>query len=102
MKSKGFTLVELMIVVAIIGILAAITIPNFMSYRDKAKGAEAKSNLREIKTVMEMLVIDTGEWPNHLPPHDLGTGVEFTVVKRLTRSKKPLANCQGRLRYPLA
>ncbi len=47
---KGFTLIELMIVVAIIGILAAIAIPNFMTYQAKSKQSEAKGNLAGIYT----------------------------------------------------
>jgi len=49
-KEEGFTLIELMIVVAIIGILAAIAIPNFLQYQMKSRQSEAKTNLMAIKT----------------------------------------------------
>ena len=52
-NQKGFTLIELMIVIAIIGILAAIAIPNFLNYQCKAKQSEAKSNLGNIRTSEE-------------------------------------------------
>ncbi len=52
-NQKGFTLIELMIVVAIIGILAAIAIPNFLQFQLKSKTAEAKSNLGAIRTAEE-------------------------------------------------
>ena len=49
-RQKGFTLIELMIVVAIIGILAAIAIPNFLKFQCKSKQSEAKTNLSGIFT----------------------------------------------------
>ena len=84
-SNKGFTLIELMIVVAIIGILAAIAIPNFMRFQLKAKSSEGKVNIAAIRTAQESYLAEFGSYvpapisPGEVPgaakaPYENGAG----------------------------
>ena len=57
-QQTGFTLIELMLVVAVIGILAAIAIPNYSDYIKRGKAAEATSNLATLRVKMEQFYQD--------------------------------------------
>ncbi len=66
-KRSGFTLIELMIVIAIIAILAAILVPNFVRARAQGHLTACKSNLKNIGTALEMYSTDhSGRYPKDL------------------------------------
>ncbi len=59
-SESGFTLVELLVVMLILGLLAAIAIPSFFNQRDKATDADAKASVRTAQTAMETYATDNG------------------------------------------
>lgn len=64
-KKRGFTLIELMIVIAIIAILAAILIPNLVRARSRSQLTGCQTNLRNIGTALEMYNVDwSGRYPS--------------------------------------
>ncbi|MBX9570187.1 MAG: prepilin-type N-terminal cleavage/methylation domain-containing protein [Candidatus Obscuribacterales bacterium] len=73
-ERKGFTLVELLVVVLVIGILAAIALPNYVGASNKARTAAVKGNMRTIQIASESYATDSGgsysgdsTWQNYLP-----------------------------------
>lgn len=62
-SSRAFTLIELLIVVAIIAILAAIAVPNFLEAQVRSKVSRAKADMRSLATALEAYTIDNNRYP---------------------------------------
>jgi type IV pilus assembly protein PilA len=89
-SESGFTLVELLVVMLILGILAAIAIPTFFNQRDKARDADAKTLARTSETAMETYFTEEGNY---------GT-VPATVEARLVEIEPTLQDADLTVSYP--
>ena len=96
---KGFTLIELMIVIAIIGILAAIAIPAYQDYTIRAQVSEGLSLADGLKTPTVEYYTNTGNWPtNGTTGFQAANGYQGTYVSGITlaNGKMTVAYNQGR------
>ncbi len=88
-KQKGFTLIELMIVVAIIGILAAVAIPAYTDYLKRSKVSEAVNLMGGLKTPMSEYLGAEGKWPTSITTNLGGkiSGKYTSVITLITGTK---------------
>ncbi len=90
MKKAGFTLVELLIVVVIIGILAGIAVPMFLGQRSKAMHGEAKANLESLRLLQEQYYAENGEYaPTTVPASSTVDTTGLTAIRGLLPGFKP-------------
>lgn len=98
MLRKAFTLIELLIVVAIIGILAAIAVPNFLNAQLRAKIAGAEADMRGIGTAIETYRIDHNRFPRTYSEGCYGgpcVGYQMSRFERLSKLTTPVAYLSG-------
>ena len=77
---RAFTLIELLIVVAIIAILAAIAVPNFMEAQTRSKVSRVKADIRSLVNSLEAYVVDN----NHYPPEPNNWRIDVTRLNMLS------------------
>jgi type IV pilus assembly protein PilA len=95
-RQKGFTLIEVLVVIGIIGILAAIAIPQFASYRKKGFDSVARSDLKNAATAEEATYADSGAYVACDSPSDCSTKLAgFRFSKTMTNGTLSFSPTSG-------
>ncbi len=100
---QAFTLVELLVTIAIVGILASITVTSFSNHKEKARDARRISELQSIRDAINLYFEENGSFPNNLNdiaslfdntlPKDPKTNLDYVYVKINTTPPTPKGYC---------
>jgi prepilin-type N-terminal cleavage/methylation domain-containing protein len=91
---SGFTLIELMVVIVIIGILVSIALPNFIAAQTRAKRASVKANAKTLQTTVETYNIDFNSYPNSIS--SITTSLSYKEFKNPFTGLNGIADTTGK------
>lgn len=101
-KQQGFTLIELMIVVAIIGVLSAIAVPAYQNYVKKSEAASAIGTLRSLQTNIDLYEQEQGSFPGTTNLGAIGAAGDMNALGAITLVPNAAASAGGTATFTFA